>query len=53
MKVFSTPMLLGSVATVLMAATTFETFAAEPASDVIEVRWVMAGLAKDADPRAR
>ena len=50
MKVFSTPMLLGLVATVVMAATTFKTLAEEAASDVIEVRWVMAGLSKDADP---
>jgi hypothetical protein len=50
MKVFSTPMLLVLVATVLMAATTFTTLADEATSDVIEVRWVMAGIAKDADP---
>jgi hypothetical protein len=50
MKVFSTSMLFVSVGAVLLAATAFKTFAAEPASDVLEVRWVMAGIEKDADP---
>jgi hypothetical protein len=50
MKVFSTPMLFVSVATALMAATALSVLAEEPASDVFEVRWVMAGLEKDADP---
>jgi hypothetical protein len=50
MKVFLTPMLFVSVAAALMAATAFTTLAEEPASDGIEVRWVMAGIEKDADP---
>lgn len=50
MKGFSTPMLFVSVATALMAATAFTALAEEPTSDVLEVRWVMAGLEKDADP---
>ena len=39
-----------SVAAALLAATAFTTLAEEPASDVLEVRWVMAGIEKDADP---
>lgn len=50
MKVLSTSMLFVSVAAALLAATAFTTLAEEPASDVLEVRWVMAGIEKDADP---
>ena len=50
MKVLSTPMLFVSVTAALLAATAFTTLAEEPASDVLEVRWVMAGIEKDADP---
>jgi hypothetical protein len=50
MKVFLTPMLLVSVAAALLAATAFTTLAEEPASEVLEVRWVMAGIEKGADP---
>jgi len=50
MKVFSTPILFVSVAAALMAATAFTTLAEEPASDALEVRWVMAGIEKGADP---
>lgn len=50
MKVFSPLMLFVSVATALMGATALTALAEEPASDVLEVRWVMAGLEKDADP---
>lgn len=50
MKVLSTSMRFVSVAAALLAATAFTTLAEEPASDVLEVRWVMAGIEKDADP---
>jgi len=50
MKVFSTPILFVSVAAALVAATAFTTLAEEPASDALEVRWVMAGIEKGADP---
>ena len=50
MKVLSSSMLFVSVAAALLAATAFTTLAEEPASDVLEVRWVMAGIEKDADP---
>jgi len=50
MKVFSLLMLIVSVAAALMAAAVYPVLAEEPASNVIEVRWVMAGLKKDADP---
>ena len=50
MKVLSSSMLFVSVAAALLAATAFTTLAEEPASGVLEVRWVMAGIEKDADP---
>jgi hypothetical protein len=50
MKVSITVMLFISVATVLLAAITFTTLAAEAASDALEIRWVMAGIEKDTDP---
>ena len=50
MKMFSTPILFVSVAAALVTATAFTTLAEEPASDALEVRWVMAGIEKGADP---
>jgi hypothetical protein len=50
MKVLSRSMLLVYISAILLAATAFNTLAEEAASDFLEVRWVMAGIEKDAEP---
>lgn len=50
MKVLSRSMLFVYISAILLAATAFNTLAEEAPPDVLEVRWVMAGIEKDAEP---